>query len=237
MTEFKKELLGAMEEVGVNIDDTAADRFCIYYDMLIERNKVMNLTALTEPRDVALKHFADSLTLLKYCDIPEGASVIDVGTGAGFPGLALKTARPDIKLTLLDCLNKRLDFLNELCEALGFSDVITIHSRAEDAARDELRDSFDFAVSRAVASLNTLCEYCLPYVKAGGGFLAMKGRGAEEELKAAEKAIAVLSGEVKAKHSFELAEAGEREIIEIVKTAPTPAQYPRKSKAIKNKPL
>ena len=182
MSDFKKILLYTLSECAINIDNTAVDLLCVYNDMLVERNEVMNLTALTEPRDVALKHFADSLMLLKYCDVPEGASVIDVGTGAGFPGMVLAIARPDLSVTLLDSLQKRLYFLDEVGESLGLSNIHTVHSRAEDGAHTELRESFDLAVARAVAPLNVLCEYCVPYVKLGGRFFAMKGRGADEEL-------------------------------------------------------
>ena len=237
MNSFREILITTLTENGISLKEKAVDGLCVYYEMLLEWNAVMNLTALTEPRDVALKHFADSLTVLKYCDIPDGATVIDVGTGAGFPGLVLKIARPDIRLTLLDSLRKRLDFLDAVCARLGLEDVVTVHSRAEDGARTELRDSFDLAVSRAVAQLNILAEYCMPYVKPGGRFLAMKGKDADAELSAAQSAIEQLGGRVTDTHKFILAEAGEREIIEIVKTALTPDRFPRKSKQIKNKPL
>ena len=237
MSDFKKVLTETLAECDITIDAVAVGRLCRYNELLLEWNAVMNLTALTEPRDVALKHFADSLTVLKVCDIPEGAAVVDVGTGAGFPGLVLKIARPDIRLTLLDSLLKRLNFLDTVCEELDLDGVETVHSRAEDGARTALRDSFDIAVSRAVAPLNVLAEYCLPYVKEGGRFLAMKGKDADEELTAAQDAIAALCGEVREKHSFILAEAGERSVFEIVKAAPTPDKFPRKSKQIKNKPL
>ena len=237
MTGFKQILNHTLAELDIEIDQYTVDILCRYNERLIESNKVMNLTALTEPRDVALKHFADSLMLLRYCDIPQGASVIDVGTGAGFPGLVLKIARPDIKLTLLDSLQKRLIFLDDLCDEMELDGVTTVHSRAEDGARTELRDSFDIAVSRAVAPLNVLTEYCLPYVKAGGRFAAMKGKGADEELTQAAKAIESLGGAVKEKFSFELAEAGERGVIVIEKLTPTPDKYPRKSNQIKKKPL
>ena len=237
MSRFKEILYKKLDETGLTLAAAAVDRLEIYYELLVDRNRVMNLTALTEAEDVALKHFCDSLTIFRYCDVPEGASVIDVGTGAGFPGMVMKIARPDIRLTLLDSLNKRLGFLDEVCGDIGFDDVVTIHSRAEDGARTELRDSFDIAVSRAVAELNTLCEYCLPYVKAGGRFISMKGKDARAELDNAANAIKELNGNVLAFHSFNLAEAGERAIIEIEKTAPTPDRYPRKSKAIKTKPL
>jgi len=237
MSDFKSILLRTLAEFEIELNDKAIDQLCKYYELLIEWNEKINLTALTEPEDVALKHFADCLMLLKYTDIPDGASVIDVGTGAGFPGLVIKIARPDIRLTLLDSLNKRLVFLDEVCDKLVIDGVSLVHSRAEDGSRTELRDSFDYAVSRAVASLNTLCEYDMPYVKVGGSFIAMKGKGAEIEIKEAENAIDKLCGIVKAVNRFELGDAGERCIIKIQKTAPTPDTYPRKSKAIKNKPL
>ena len=237
MSEFLNVLTRTLAECGMTLDDAALGRLCRYDELLVEWNAVMNLTALTEPRDVALKHFADSLTVLRACEIPQGAAVIDVGTGAGFPGLVLKIARPDIRLTLLDSLKKRLNFLDTVCDELSLDGVVTVHSRAEDGARGELRDSFDIAVSRAVAELNVLAEYCLPYVKVGGRFIAMKGKDAREELSAAENAITILCGQVTQQHTFHLAEAGERSIFEIIKTAPTPQKYPRKSKQIKSKPL
>ena len=237
MSSFEAVLKNVLSEFDITVSDEAGAKLSLYYELLIEWNEKMNLTAITEPEDVALKHFADSLSLLRYVDIPQGASVIDVGTGAGFPGMALKIARPDIRLTLLDSLNKRLVFLDKVCAELCVGGVTLIHSRAEDGSRTELRDSFDFAVSRAVASLNTLCEYDMPYVRTGGRFIAMKGKGAQAEIDEAENAVKELCGEIKAVHSFELGTAGERCIIEIEKTAPTPERYPRKSKAIKNKPL
>lgn len=237
MSDFRKVLLSTLSAFDITVDEKAADRLCRYHELLIEWNEKMNLTALTAPEDVALKHFADSLMLLRYIKIADGASVIDVGTGAGFPGLVLKIARPDILLTLLDSLQKRLNFLETVCAELGFDDVELIHSRAEDGSRTHLRDSFDIAVSRAVASLNTLCEYDMPYVKVGGRFIAMKGREAAEELSGAENAIETLGGRLIADHEFVLGEAGERSIIEIEKISPTPDAYPRKSKQIKNKPL
>lgn len=237
MNDFRHILISTLSGFEIIIDEKAIDRLCRYYDLLIEWNERMNLTALTAPEDVALKHFADSLMLLRYIKIENGASLIDVGTGAGFPGMVLKIARPDIRLTLLDSLQKRLIFLDTVCKALGFDDVALIHARAEGGSRTEWRDSFDVAVSRAVASLNTLCEYDMPYVKVGGRFIAMKGKGAREELLAAENAIKTLGGQLTANHEFLLGEAGERSIIEIEKIASTPDMYPRKSKQIKNKPL
>lgn len=237
MSDFRQILTATLSAVNIQVDGVAIDRLCRYHDLLIEWNERMNLTALTEPRDVALKHFADCLTLLRYIEIPDGAAVIDVGTGAGFPGLVLKIARPDIRLTLLDSLQKRLTFLDAVCIELGLDRVQTVHSRAEDGARTALRESYDLAVSRAVAPLATLSEYCLPYVHEGGRFVAMKGKGGPEELQGAQRAIQLLGGAVETEHHFALADAGERYILAIRKVAATPAQYPRKSKLIKNKPL
>lgn len=237
MSSFETILRKTLAEFQIAPDDKAIERLCIYHDLLIEWNERINLTALTAPEDVALKHFTDSLMLLRYCEVDKDARVIDVGTGAGFPGLVLKIARPDIQLTLLDSLQKRLVFLETVCETLELENVSLVHSRAEDGSRTELRDSFDVAVSRAVAAMNTLCEYDMPYVRVGGRFIAMKGKDAEVEIDAARNAIETLGGQLRAKHDFILGEAGERSIIEIEKLAPTPERFPRKSKAIKNKPL
>ena len=237
MSDFRDILIKVLDDFDISLDETAVNRLCVYNDLLVEWNEKINLTALTAPEEVALKHFVDSLMLLRYCKIEKDASVIDVGTGAGFPGLVLKIARPDIRLTLLDSLQKRLIFLDEVCKAIKIDDVNLVHSRAEDGSRTELRDSFDIAVSRAVASMNTLCEYDMPYVKIGGSMIAMKGKDAEQELNDAQNAIQTLGGNICAKHDFILGSAGERSIIEIEKLSPTPEKYPRKSKQIKNKPL
>lgn len=237
MSNIQTALQAALEEYDLALDTAAVDRLCRYHELLIEWNKVMNLTALTEPRDVAVKHFADSLMLLRYGELSPGATLIDVGTGAGFPGMVLAIARPDLHITLLDSLQKRLSFLDEVSAVLALDNVATLHSRAEDGARTGLRDSFDYAVARAVAPLNVLCEYCLPYVKVGGSFLAMKGKSADEELAQAQNAVEQLCGIITGQHRFTLGEAGERGIVTIQKIAPTPAAYPRKSKVIRNKPL
>ncbi|MBQ3416575.1 MAG: 16S rRNA (guanine(527)-N(7))-methyltransferase RsmG [Ruminococcus sp.] len=235
---FKTILDTTLKECGLSLEEEAKTKLEIYDRLLSEYNQVMNLTALTEPRDVALKHFCDSLTVLKYAQIPKAASVIDVGTGAGFPGLVLKIARPDLRLSLLDSLQKRLSFLEEVCRKTEITDVRFLHNRAEDGAREvALRETYDFAISRAVAPLNVLCEYCLPYVRVGGIFLAMKGKDCEEELSLAQNAIRTLGGEAERVNSFELVDAGQRAIIQIRKITPTPESYPRTSKKIKNNPL
>ena len=207
-----------------------------YAELLIDWNKKMNLTAITEPRQIAIKHFLDSLSLFSVYDVPQAAKVIDVGTGAGFPGVPLKIARPDIELTLLDSLQKRLFFLDALTIQIGL-EVSLVHSRAEDGARKNLfREKFDVAVSRAVAHLNVLLEYCLPFVKVGGVFVALKGSRAQEEIYTAKNALQVLKAELVKVKNFKLDEE-ERNIIVIRKTEVVDFLYPRSSAKIKRKPL
>ena len=210
-------------ESGINLSEDQIEKLRIYYELLVEWNEKMNLTAITEPEDVALKHFCDSILLLSYADIPSGSSLIDVGTGAGFPSVPIKIVRDDIKLCLLDSLNKRLVFLQEVVDKLGLHEVTIVHSRAEDGAKDaKLREQFDFATSRAVAQLNVLSEYCLPYVKVGGAFLAMKGKYSEEISKV---------------DTYNLIDSSERTIINIKKIAKTDKRYPRTASKIKSKAL
>ena len=226
------------QDFKISLTDAQYKQFQRYFELLAEWNEKMNLTAITDENGVALKHFADSLTLFNYVDIEQNSRVADVGTGAGFPGVVLKIARPDIKLTLIDSLNKRLVFLGEVCSQLGIEAEL-IHSRAEDGARDEkLRESYDFVVSRAVARMNVLCEYCLPYVKVGGAFCAMKGAQANEEFKEALNAVNTLGGRFENKFFFELPQdGGERAIAVVRKIKNTPQKYPRQSGKIKAKAL
>ncbi len=235
---IKNLLQNYIKDYKITLTENQYEQFQKYFELLAEWNEKMNLTAITDESGVALKHFADSLSLLNFVDIPQNSSLADVGTGAGFPGVVLKIARPDIKLTLIDSLNKRLVFLNEVCSQLGI-DAELIHSRAEDGARDEkLRESFDFAVSRAVARMNVLSEYCLPYVKVGGAFCAMKGAQANEEFKESLNAINTLGGKLEKKYFFELPEnGGERAIAVVRKVKNTPQKYPRQSGKIKAKAL
>lgn len=235
---IKDLLLNFIKDYKITLTENQYEQFQKYFELLVEWNEKMNLTAITDESGVALKHFADSLSLLNFVDIPQNSTLADVGTGAGFPGVVLKIARPDIKLTLIDSLNKRLVFLNEVCSQLGI-DAELIHSRAEDGARDEkLRESFDFAVSRAVARMNVLSEYCLPYVKVGGAFCAMKGAQANEEFKESLNAINTLGGKLENKYFFELPEnGGERAIAVVRKVKNTPQKYPRQSGKIKAKAL
>lgn len=235
---IKDLLLNFIKDYKITLTENQYEQFQKYFELLVEWNEKMNLTAITDESGVALKHFADSLSLLNFVDIPQNSTLADVGTGAGFPGVVLKIARPDIKLTLIDSLNKRLVFLGEVCAQLGIEAEL-IHSRAEDGARDEkLRESFDFAVSRAVARMNVLSEYCLPYVKVGGAFCAMKGAQANEEFKESLNAINTLGGKLEKKYFFELPEnGGERAIAVVRKVKKTPQKYPRQSGKIKAKAL
>lgn len=235
---IKNLLQNYIKDYKITLTENQYEQFQKYFELLAEWNEKMNLTAITDESGVALKHFADSLSLLNFVDIPQNSSLADVGTGAGFPGVVLKIARPDIKLTLIDSLNKRLVFLGEVCAQLGIEAEL-IHSRAEDGARDEkLRESFDFAVSRAVARMNVLSEYCLPYVKVGGAFCAMKGAQANEEFKESLNANNTLGGKLEKKYFFELPEnGGERAIAVVRKVKNTPQKYPRQSGKIKAKAL
>ncbi len=236
--QIKDYIIDATKSFKFKLSDTQLSKLEAYYYLLIEWNQKMNLTAITDPQGVAVKHFADSLVVLDYVEIPQGARLVDVGTGAGFPGLVLKIARPDIELTLLDSLNKRLVFLNSVIDELGLSANL-IHSRAEVGGQDiELRESFDFAVSRAVARLSVLSEYCIPYVRLGGRFLAFKSREVDDEIMLAKKAIGVLGGKIITTHRFCLPnDEGERAVVEIEKNSPTPDRYPRNSGKIKSNPL
>lgn len=235
---IKNLLQNYIKDYKITLTENQYEQFQKYFELLAEWNEKMNLTAITDESGVALKHFADSLSLLNFVDIPQNSSLADVGTGAGFPGVVLKIARPDIKLTLIDSLNKRLVFLGEVCAQLGIEAKL-IHSRAEDGARDEkLRESFDFVASRAVARMNVLSEYCLPYVKVGGAFCAMKGAQANEEFKESLNANNTLGGKLEKKYFFELPEnGGERAIAVVRKVKNTPQKYPRQSGKIKAKAL
>lgn len=234
---FTELLHNECKSIGIELDNTALERFETYYKMLIDYNERMNLTAITEENEVIVKHFCDSLFLLTKYDIKFGAKVIDVGTGAGFPGIPLLIARPDIKLTLLDGLNKRLVFLADVLDKLELEAEI-VHSRAEEGANDKkYREKFDVATSRAVARLNVLSEYCLPYVKKDGVFLAMKGPAAADELKEAQNALKILGGEVITTEEYTLSDDSLRTIIAVKKFSHTHPSYPRHNSKIKKQPL
>ncbi len=225
-------------KAGVCLDDTQLKQFSLYADLLVEWNKKMNLTAITAPDEIVTKHFVDSLYGLKV--LGNRKTVIDVGTGAGFPGIPLKIAKPEISLTLLDSLNKRLTFLTEVKKQLSLENVECVHSRAEDGAASgtRLRESFDAAVSRAVANLSCLCEYCLPYVKRGGLFLAYKGPDVEEELANSQNAIELLGGEVSGVFTYTIPDTDiTHSVVVITKIKTTPEKYPRLQGKIQKKPL
>ena len=193
--DFEKEIVGYVEELGIKLSKEQAGMFFNYMNLLLEWNEKINLTAITEEKEVIVKHFVDSLTISKY--IPEGASLIDVGTGAGFPGIPLKIIRDDLKITLLDSLQKRINFLDVVIKELKLKNIETIHARVEEFGKNsKYRESFEVATSRAVANLSTLTEYLLPLVKVGGIAVCMKGSSIEEELETSKKAINVLGGKV-----------------------------------------
>ena len=221
---------------GVTLTEDMCRKFDRYAELLVEWNEKMNLTAITDPVGIAVKHFADSVSAVPLLPEQEGIAVIDVGTGAGFPGIPLAIVRPDIHLTLLDSLNKRLTFLSEVCRELGIT-ATTVHARAEEGAqKPELRERFDVATARAVAALPVLSEYCLPYVKVGGRFIAMKGPESEAECAQAKRAIALLGGGKPICHALQLTADGEtldRRLFVIEKQKPTPKAYPRPTAKIK----
>lgn len=210
-------------------------QFKKYAELLVEWNKKMNLTAITDPYGITVKHFLDSVLPLKFLNIPQNASLIDVGTGAGFPGLPLKIMRSDILLTLLDSLNKRVNFLSEVCKAADLS-AECVHARAEEFGRNEnYRERYNFSVARAVAPMPVLTEYCLPYVKVGGTFAALKGRN--ENYRDSEAAVKILGGEISDVTEYALPDGDKRTLICVRKIKGTPSKYPRNSGQISKKPL
>lgn len=228
MIDFNVEkIVPVCEGFGLVLDDTAINRLNTYGSMLCEWNEKMNLTAITEPHEVLYKHFLDCLLFFKNVSVPQGAKVIDVGTGAGFPGMVLKIARPDIELTLMDGLNKRLTFLNAVLAELGL-EAKTVHMRAEDGGKNsDYREKYDIACARAVANLPVLCEYCIPFVKVGGQFVAMKGASAKEELDTATNAYKILGCEKATIICETLRENEARAFIIAKKKSQTPPKYPR----------
>lgn len=230
---FKEELL----KLNIELSDEASSRFDLYYKRLIAVNEVMNLTAITEEQEVYNKHFLDSLMIVKALDLNKEFTLCDVGSGAGFPSIPLSIVSNNAKVTIIDALNKRIKFLNDLILELGLKNVIALHERAEDFAKIK-REFFDVTTARAVARLNILSELCLPLTKVGGYFIAMKGQGGNEEIKEATKGIEILGGHVEKVISLELPDnAGARDIIIIKKIKETPKKYPRAFAKIKERPL
>lgn len=228
-----------LDALRITLSEKQLMQFMRYYELLAEWNRVMNLTAITEYGDVLKKHFVDSLSLVKAYDVSRAVSVVDVGTGAGFPGLALKIAFPCLKVTLLDSLNKRVRFLDAVIGELGLEDVETVHGRAEDYAKPgKLRESYDLCVSRAVANLSTLSEYCLPFVKQGGVFIPYKSEKVREELMSAENAVSLLGGRIEDMKEFTLPGSDIcRSLVIIKKMKLTSKKYPRKAGLPEKEPL
>lgn len=234
-SQFEKDLA----ELGIELTDRQVEKFLLYYEMLVEWNGFMNLTAITEYDEVMKKHFIDSLSLIKAYDLSQEKRVVDIGTGAGFPGLVLKIAFPQLEITLLDSLNKRIQFLDAVIQNLSLTGVETVHGRAEDFAKPgKLRECFDLAVSRAVSNLSTLSEYCLPFVKQGGYFISYKSEKISEETEAAKNAITLLGGKIRRQVDFTLPDSDiYRNFLLIEKVSATPKKYPRKAGLPSKEPL
>ena len=242
-TEFGEKLQNAIDEMKIplSLTDEQKNSFFIFYKDLLEKNKVMNLTSITEENDVILKHFADSVALgLAIKDLREKKlKTLDLGTGAGFPGIPLAIAYPEMELTLADSLNKRLLFIKEETEKLGLRNIYAVHGRAEDLARNpEFREKFDLCVSRAVANLSTLAEYCIPFIHNNGFFIPYKSGNVEEEIRQSKKALKVLKGKLEEIYRYTLPEdAGERTLVLIRKDGETPKKYPRKAGLPSKEPI
>ena len=229
--------LNGLEELHIVLSEEQINQFIRYYEMLVEKNKVMNLTAITEFDEVIEKHFLDSLSLIKVYDLTKEVSVLDMGTGAGFPGIPLKIAFPELKVTLVDSLNKRILFLQEVIDTLQLKNFDALHARAEELGKNKsYREQFDLVVSRAVANLASLGEYCIPFAKLGGNFISYKSGEIEEEVKNAKNAVFLLGGKVKEVYKFDLYEQ-KRSFVVIDKVKGTPKAYPRKAGTPTKTPL
>ena len=229
-TKFKTEFNSELEKLNILLEDEQVNQFYKYMNLLIEWNKNINLTAITEPSDIILKHFIDSIYVSKYIEIPANSSIIDIGTGAGFPGIPLKIIRKDLNITLLDSLNKRIMFLDNVINNLDLKDISAIHGRAEEMGKNKkYREMFDYAISRAVANLTVLSEYMIPFVKLGGKSICMKGGNIKEELENSQKALGILGGNLLHVEEFNLLDTDiKRSLIIIEKCKITPIKYPRK---------
>ena len=237
LNKFKELMKENLKELNIDLTDLQLEQFYNYMSILIEWNKFMNLTGITDPEEVITKHFIDSLTVLDKID--KNASIIDVGTGAGFPGIPVKIAFPETKVVLLDSLNKRIKFLNEVIEKLELKDIETIHGRAEECGRNKsYREKYDIAIARAVAPLNVLLEYLMPFVKVNGKCLCMKGSSSEEEIKNSKNAVKVLGGEIIKTEEFYIPNTDiKRRIVQVNKIKETSNKYPRKAGTPSKEPL
>ena len=238
-TEFKNELNLDLGKLNIFLEEEQINQFYKYMNILIEWNKNINLTAITDPKEVILKHFIDSIYVLKNIEISSNSSVIDIGTGAGFPGIPLKIVRKDLNVTLLDSLNKRIMFLDNVINNLGLKDISAIHGRAEEMGKNKkYREMFDYAISRAVANLTVLSEYMIPFVKLGGKSICMKGGNIKEELEKSQKALGILGGNLIHVEEFNLLDTDiKRSLIIIEKCKITPIKYPRKPGTPVKEPL
>ncbi|WP_054958295.1 16S rRNA (guanine(527)-N(7))-methyltransferase RsmG [Paenibacillus dakarensis] len=239
MDSIQKDFVDRLEERGITINDKQLDQFENYFKILVEWNEKMNLTGITERDQVYMKHFYDSISLAFYVDLKKVGSLADIGSGAGFPGIPLKICFPHIKLTIVDSLNKRINFLKHVAESIGLENVELLHGRAEEVARKHgYRDGFDLVTARAVARMAVLNEFCLPFVKVGGQFAAMKGSNPAEEIEEAARSLKELRGALHKVHSFQLpVEESDRHIVVIDKKGPTPSKYPRKAGTASRTPL
>ena len=233
LDQFKK----GLSDLNIDLTEKQIEQFLKYYEILVETNKVMNLAAITEFDEVIEKHFLDSLSLVRVFDLNRNVKILDLGTGAGFPGIPLKIAFPEIDIVLADSLNKRVKFLNEVVETLQLKQVETVHGRAEELAKNKkYREQFDLCTSRAVANLSSLSEYCIPFAKEGGKFISYKSGEIEEEVDQAKRAIHVLGGKLDRVYKFDLHEQ-KRSFVIIEKVKKTPAVYPRKAGTPTKEPL
>lgn len=232
-------LICGFKSLNIDIDERKAKNFIKFKDLLLEWNEKINLTTITEINDIYIKHFFDSVTCISTEYIGKNASVIDVGTGAGFPGIPIKLIREDIELVLLDSLNKRINYLNDIIDKIGIDKVKTVHARAEEGGQNELyREKFDIALSRAVANMSTLCEYCIPFVKIGGYFLCQKGPSYKEELESSKNAIKVLGADIVNINEYKLPYSDIAHYIIIMqKISDTPTKYPRKAGKPSSNPI
>ena len=228
-----------LQQLHIALSEKQMEQFLQYYELLVEKNKVMNLTAITEFDEVVEKHFLDSVSLTQQLDLHQPLKVLDLGTGAGFPGIPLKIVFPELEITLMDSLNKRVLFLQDVISSLQLENIEAVHGRAEEAARNKkYRESFDLCVSRAVANISTLSEYCLPFVKIGGSFISYKSSTIEDELEDGKKGIAILGGKVKDVYKFTLPDSElQRSFVVIQKEKKTPKAYPRKAGTPSKEPL